>query len=81
MIGHNYMTINSYGLVIFVTSRKNGVIVNAIWDYVLHDYNMSSMAKIILKIYLWYILVIVLLPHGNLGWIQDFINHSWIDTW
>jgi len=50
MIGHNYMTISSYGLVIFVTSRKNGVIVNAIWDYVLHDYNMSSMAKITLKI-------------------------------
>jgi len=51
MIGHNYMTISSYGLIVFVTSRKNGVIVNAIWDYVLHDYKTSSMAKINLKIY------------------------------
>jgi hypothetical protein len=46
MIGHYYMTVGSYGLVVFVTSHKNGVVVNAIWDYVLHDYKTFAMAKI-----------------------------------
>jgi hypothetical protein len=33
MTGHDYMNISPYGLVVFITSHKNDVIVNEICDY------------------------------------------------
>jgi hypothetical protein len=40
------MIASPYGSMVFTTSHKNGVVINAICDYVLHDYMTSSMAKI-----------------------------------
>jgi hypothetical protein len=37
MIGHDYMIASPYGPMVLPLVAKNGVVVNAICDYVLHD--------------------------------------------
>jgi len=37
--GHDYMTISPYTHILFITSHKEDIVVNAICDYVLHDYS------------------------------------------
>jgi hypothetical protein len=75
MIGHDYMIVSLYGFMVFTTSHKTSVVINVICDCPswLHDiFNIQNLIIIYL--------INVLSPHGNLGWVQDFINHLWVDT-
>ncbi len=43
---YDYMTINPYDFIVFTIYIKNGIVVNAICDYVFHDCKTFSMPKI-----------------------------------
>jgi hypothetical protein len=60
MIGHAYMTPSPHGFVVFTTSCKNGVVIDAICDYVLHD--CIKLQKPHFKFLI--IIFNLLLPHG-----------------